>query len=419
MKAIVLGAGVIGVTTAFELARDGHDVTVIEQRQDVGLETSFANGGQVAANHAEPWAAPGVIAKAIKWLGHHDAPLLYRLRLDPALWAWTVEFLSHCREPQFWDNVARILRVALYSRDRFKTLREEVELDYGLRQLGIISIFRDGPEFDQALDRARMMTELGCERRALDRKGCIDLEPALAHATQLLCGGTWSPHDESGDCLAFTQQLADKAKSLGVRFKFNTRVLGLATEGYKITTVKTDHGDVDGDVFVLALGCQSQSLAKTLGLKLHIYPAKGYSVTLPITDPDGDAAPVVSLTDDRYKLVFSRLGDTLRVAGTAEFAGYDTHLDQRRANLTLDTALKLFPDAGQRDQATFWTGLRPATPDGVPLLGRGKHENLLLNTGHGTLGWTMAAGSARIIADLAQGHAPDIDMDGLGWERFA
>ena len=419
MKAIVLGAGVIGVTTAYELARDGHDVTVIEQREDVALETSYANGGQIAANHAEPWAAPGTIAKAIKWLGRYDAPLLYRLRLDPALWAWTLEFLANCSEPKFWENVARILRVALYSRERYKALRDEVDLDYGLRQLGIISIYRDGRGFDLALDRARTMTELGCERRALDRKGCIDLEPALAHSTQLLSGGTWSPHDESGDCLAFTQQLAEKAKALGVTFQFNTRVLGLISEGYKITTAKTDRSDVHGDVFVLALGCHSQAIAKPLGLKLHIYPTKGYSVTLPITNPDGFEAPRVSLTDDQHKLVFSRLGDQLRIAGTAEFSGYNTDLNQRRADLTLDTALKLFPRAGVREQATFWAGLRPSTPDGVPLLGRGKHENLLLNTGHGTLGWTMAAGSARIVADLARGRAPAIDMNGLGWERFA
>jgi len=419
MKAIVLGAGIIGVTTAFELARDGHYVTVIERREDVALETSFANGGQIAANHAEPWAAPGTIAKAIAWLGRKDAPLLYHLRLDPALWAWTVEFFANCREPKFWQNAARILRVALYSRERYKTLRAELDLTYDLNQRGILNIFRDGPEFDQAVERARTLTELGCERRTLDTDACIALEPALAHSTQNLSGGTWSPHDESGDCHTFTRQLAKITKDLGVTFTFNTRVLGLVCDGPKITSVHTDHGDVRGDVFVLAMGCHSQHIAKDLGLNLNIYPAKGYSVTLPITDPHGDHAPRVSLTDDRHKLVFSRLGDRLRVAGTAEFTGYDTHLDQQRAELTLDTALKLFPHAGDRAKATFWTGLRPATPDGVPVLGRGKPENLLLNTGHGTLGWTMAAGSARITADLAQGRTPDIDMDGLGWQRFA
>jgi len=419
MKVIVLGAGVIGVTTAYELARDGHEVTVIEQREGVGLETSFANGGQLAANHAEPWAAPGTIGKAIKWLGRKNAPLLYRLRLDPQLWAWTVEFMANCTEPRFWQNVERILRVALYSRERFQAIRNDEIFNYEHRQHGILNIFRDGSEFGQALERARSMAELGCERRAMDRKGCIELEPALAHSTQLLCGGTWSPHDESGDCFAFTQHLAAKTQNMGVTYKFNTKILGLKEEGYKITTVKTDHGDIDGDMFVLALGCSSQHLAKSLGLKLHIYPAKGYSVSLPITHPDTDEAPHISLTDDRYKLVFSRLGDTLRIAGMAEFSGYNTDINQSRAQHILDTALKLFPSAGHRDQAMLWAGLRPATPDGVPLLGHGKHQNLLLNTGHGTLGWTLAAGSARIIADLANAKSPDIDMDGLGWERFA
>jgi len=419
MKAIVLGAGVIGVTTAYELSRDGHDVTVIERRSDVGLETSFANGGQVAANHAEPWAAPGTILKALKWLGQNDAPLLYRLRLDPALWSWTIEFMSHCSEPRFWENAARILRVALYSRERFKTIRADVDFDYNLNERGIVNIFRGHLEFDLALERARTMKELGCERLAMDRKRCIELEPALAHSTQLLCGGTWSPHDESGDCYAFTHHLAAKTREMGVKYKFDTTITGLEQNHQKITAVKTDNGTFSSDVFVVAMGCQSQHFAKHIGLKLHIYPAKGYSISLPVSEPDNDTAPHVSLTDDRYKLVFSRLGNTMRVAGMAEFSGYDTAIDKKRAHLILDTTLKLFPRAGERDQVEFWAGLRPATPDGVPILGRGKHPNLLLNTGHGTLGWTMAAGSARIIADLANARTPDIDMDGLGWERFS
>ncbi|MBL4691962.1 MAG: D-amino acid dehydrogenase [Magnetovibrio sp.] len=418
MKIIVLGAGIIGVTTAYELSRDGHEVIVVEQREDVGLETSFANGGQLAANHAEPWAAPGTISKALRWLGQKEAPLLYRLRLDPALWAWTLEFLGHCSEPRFWQNVARILRVALYSRDRFKVLRNDLEFDFDLQQRGILNIFRDDTEYEQALIRAQAMTELGCERKAMDAKSCIRLEPALAHSTQPLFGGTWSPHDESGNCFVFTQKLAAKTRDAGVCYQFNTQILGLESDGTQITAVRTNKGVFKGDQFVLAMGCNSQKIAKALGLKLHIYPAKGYSVSLPITHPNSDEAPQVSLTDDRYKLVFSRFGDTFRAAGTAEFSGYNTDVIAHRAQLILDTTLNLFPNLGDPKQAVFWAGLRPATPDGAPLLGRGQHENLLLNTGHGTLGWTMAAGSARIIADLAQNKQPEIDMDGLGPERF-
>lgn len=417
MKIVVLGAGVIGVCSAYELACDGHDVTVIDRRDAVALETSFGNGGQLSADHGEPLASPGVIRRAIKWLGKRDAPLLYRLRLDPALWSWTLKFLANTSEPRFWENAARILRIAQYSRERMtQTLnRETIAFDH--LSTGILDIFQNPLEFDRSLESAHTMKELGCEQKMIDRKGCIELEPSLAHSALLIAGGIYTPRDESGDCYAFTKELADRCSQRGVEFKFNTTVQGFTKNGQKITSVETDQGPVSGDVFVMALGSYSPLFLKDLNLKLPIYPAKGYSVTVPVID---DAmAPKVSITSQDHRLVFSRLGNKLRVAGMLEFNGYDTELNDQRARIVLNNALKMFPRAAERDNAVFWTGLRPMTPDGIPVLGRAKHENLILNTGHGMLGWTMAMGSARVTADLVAGRAPQIDLGGLGWERFS
>lgn len=416
MRVVVLGAGVIGVTSAYELARDGHQVTVIDKREGVALETSLANGGQLSAHHGEPLAQPGVLKLALGWLGKHDAPLLYRLRLDPALWSWTLKFLSNASEPTFWENAARMLRIALYSRERLhETLaRETIAFDH--LKTGILNLHQNPRDFDMSLEHVRAMKELGSERRMLDRKGCVDIEPALGHSTVLFAGGIYTPNDESGDCHAFTTQLAERCVKRNVDFKFKTTVEGFDVDGWKIKSVITDRGRIEGDVFVMALGSYSPRLLESLDLKLPIYPAKGYSVTVPVVN---DAmAPRTSLTSHAHKLVFSRLGNKLRIAGMLEFNGYDTHLDTARARVVLDAALKLFPRAAEPGHAEFWTGLRPLTPDGAPVLGRGKQENMVLNTGHGMLGWTMAMGSARVTADLVAGRAPDIDLDGLTWERF-
>jgi len=417
MKVVVLGAGVIGVTSAYELACDGHDVTVIEQREGVALETSFANGGQLSSDHGEPLAAPGVIQRALKWLGAHDAPLLYRLRLDPALWSWTLKFLANCSGPRYWENAEHILRVTLYSRERMAATLKKETIAFDHLSTGIISVYQDAHEFDRSLEDARIMKELGSERRMLDRKGCIEIEPALAHSALLIAGGIYTPRDESGDCFEFSKALAERCEKRGVTFKFNTTVKGFNRDGWKIATVETDRGPVKGDVFVVALGSYSPRLLKSVDLSLPIYPAKGYSVTLPVID---DAmAPKVSITSQDHKLVFSRLGNKLRAAGMLEFNGYDTELDERRAHLVLKNALQLFPRASEPDNAVLWTGLRPMTPDGAPVIGRARQENLILNTGHGMLGWTMAMGSARITADLVRRHEPHIDLKGLGWERFS
>ena len=421
MKAVVLGAGVIGVTSAYYLAREGFEVEVLDRREGAALETSFANGGQLSANHCEPWAQPGVLWQGLKWLGRHDAPLLYRLRLDPALWAWTLKFLANSKEQYFWENVAKILRMALFSRKQFKELRQETGIEYDLLELGILNIYRNQTDFDVAISRVQAIGELGCERQVLDRAGCIELEPSLANSTDTLVGGTWCPHDESGDAYTFTKELEKKCIQMGVSFRYGVNVHGLNTDMWKVKSVITDAkengGEIKGDVFVLALGSHSPAAVKDMGIKLAIYPIKGYSLTMPITNTM--AAPNISITDTEHKMVFTRLGNRLRAAGTAEFNGYNNEIEANRSAMTMDLATSLFPNACDETKAEFWTGLRPSTPDGVPIIGRGPQENLLLNTGHGTLGWTMAAGSGRIIASLARGVHPEVDISGIGWERFS
>lgn len=417
MKVLVLGAGIVGVTTAYELARDGHDVTVIDRCEGPALETSHANGGQLSWHQAAPLAGPGVVRKALSWLGKHDAPLLYRLRLDPQLWAWTLKFLSNCPSPTYWHNAERMLRVALYARERLHEILKREDITFDHQRGGILKLYQNAPDHRQDCDDIQAWKELGSTKHGLDHKACIELEPALAHSTLNIAGGIHAPSDESGDCYAFTCQLARRAEALGVTFEWNTTVKGLCREGDTITHAITDAGNLDADLFVMALGSYSPLLMKGLDLKLPIYPAKGYSVTVPIIDEA--LAPNVSLTSVAHKLVISRFGDTLRVAGMMDLTGYDTDIHDARARVALHNAMKLFPKALNPDQATFWTGLRPQTPDSVPIVGRAKQQNLILNTGHGMLGWTMAPGTARMVADLANAKAPEIDMDGLSWERFA
>jgi len=416
MKAVVLGAGIVGVSSAYELARDGWEVSVVERLDGVALETSFANGGQLSVDHGEPLAAPGVLKKALKWLGRHDAPLLWRLRLDPALWSWTLRFLANSSSPRYWRNAARILRITLYSRSRMAqtVAREKILFDH--LDHGIISVFQNRADFDRAGQGVEAFKNLNSLRQILDRAGCLAIEPALADSVVPIVGGIHTPHDESGDCYAFTAALADRCRALGVDFRFNTTVTGLTQHGDEIRAVETSRGPITADLFVMALGSYSPQVLKSTGLAVPIYPAKGYSVTLPIAD---DAkAPHMSITSYDHKLVFSRIGGHLRIAGMLEFNGYDTHLDPRRAAVVTANALRLFPGAGVAEQAQPWTGLRPMTPDGAPVLGRARQANLILNTGHGMLGWTMAMGCARVTADLAANRSPEIDVRDLGWKRF-
>lgn len=392
MKVAVLGAGVIGVTTAWYLRQAGHDVQVLDRREGPGLETSFANGGQISADHAAPWAKPGVPLQALKWMTQEDAPLLFRLRADPAQWRWGLQFLRNCTAERYKENAARLQRLGRYSRTQLQDLRNDTGIQYDRAARGILVLYTEGRRFEPAM-------------KTPDE--CIALEPALAAMKDRLTGGRMYPEDESGDAYKFTVGLAKLCEANGVDFEFAVDIEGFSREQEKIAGIRTSKALIQADAYVLALGSYSPLLARPLGIDLPIYPLKGYSVTMPVKDPA--TAWSVSLSDEAHKLVLSRLGDRLRIAGTAELNGYNTAINTVRCEAIVRRVMELFPGAGDPSKATYWAGLRPATPDNLPCVGRTKYPNLFLNTGHGTLGWTHACGSGKIIADLVSGRRPEIE----------
>jgi D-amino-acid dehydrogenase len=417
MKVLVLGAGVLGTATAWYLVQQGHDVTVIERREGAGLETSFANGGQISVCHAEPWANPDAPLKILQWLRRDDSPLLFRLRMDPAQWLWGARFLYECRPARTRENIVQIVKLALYSRAALQELRETTGIEYDALTRGILHYYTDPGEFEQAAKAASIMNELGVDRDLKTVDEAVAIEPALAHARDRIVGATYTSTDESGDAHKFTVNLAKMAEARGVRFLYGRTIQAAGTEGNRVAGIVVKHGDgkdttLTADAYVVALGSYSPLLTGPIGLYLPIYPAKGYSASVPIADPA--LAPTVSLTDDSAKIVFSRLGERLRIAGTAELSGYSTDLNAVRCEALIRRAREMFPGAGDCDRATFWTGLRPSTPSNVPLIGRTKYPNLFLNTGHGTLGWTMACGSGRALADIISGRKPEVDFKFAG-----
>ncbi|HZX29818.1 MAG TPA: D-amino acid dehydrogenase [Rhodocyclaceae bacterium] len=412
MRILVLGSGVVGTASAWYLARAGHEVTVVDRQPGSGLETSFANGGQISVSHAEPWANPHVLPKALKWLGREDAPLLFRWRLDPALWRWIMRFLVQCLPGNTRANIRSIVSLALYSRSCLQALRREVDLDYDHLERGILHIYTDQDEFAGAVKAARLMAEFGLEREPIDAERCVQIEPALGRIRHMLVGGDYTAGDESGDAHKFTRHLAEKAAERGVTFRYGLAVEQLATAGGQIAGVvaKGERGGelLTADAYVVCLGSYSPLLARPVGVYLPVYPAKGYSATIPLSE--ASIAPTVSLTDDEHKLVFSRLGQRLRIAGTAEFNGYNLDLNHVRCQALLRRVSQLFPDLRPAGDPELWTGLRPATPSNVPIIGRKVYPNLWFNTGHGTLGWTMACGSGAALAELMSGRRPEVEF---------
>ncbi len=412
MHILVLGAGVVGTTTAWFLQKRGYQVTVIDRQTQAGLETSYANGGQVSVSHAEPWANPSAPLKVLKWLFQPDAPLLFRPRLDPAQWRWALAFLTQCTPAKSAHNIRQMVNLGTYSRSQLQALRQELGLEYDQLEKGILHFYTNPAEFDAAIEPTRIMQELGCDRQIIDANRAVELEPALAPIKDRIAGATYTSEDESGDARKFTQELAKRCQEAGVRFLYGTEVLGFERAGDRILGVNTlkqgRHETVRADSYVLSLGSYSAILARQLGLVLNIYPAKGYSITVPVKNPD--AAFNVSLTDDEYKLVYSRLGDRLRVAGTAELSGYTRDLNLTRCRAIVRRTAEIMPEAGDWDKAEFWTGLRPATPSNVPYIGKSHLNNLYLNTGHGTLGWTHSCGSAAALADIVAGTKPEVDF---------
>ena len=416
MKIIVLGAGVVGTTTAYYLGRAGHEVTVLDRQPAAGMETSFANAGQVSPGYSAPWAGPGVPLKAVKWMMMTHRPLVIRPLLDPFMWRWMVLMLSNCTEVAYHSNKGRMVRLAEYSRDCLIALRADTGLAYDDRQRGTLQLFRTQKQLDHVAEDTSVLDEGGVPYEVLDPAGCRAAEPALAYAKGTILGGLRLPGDETGDAHQFTQRLAAYAAAQGVVFHHGVTVDRLEHEAGRITAVVADGQRHTAEHYVVAFGSFSRALLVPLGIDIPVYPVKGYSITVPIER--ADAAPVSTVMDETYKVAITRLGDRIRVGGTAELAGFSAVLSEpRRATLEYSVS-DLFPEGGDVRKATFWTGLRPMTPDGTPIIGPTRFANLSLNTGHGTLGWTMACGSARVLADLLSGTAPEIEAGDLAFSRY-
>ncbi len=426
MKVLVLGSGLLGVSSAYYLSQLGHEVTVVDRQAHPAAETSFANGGQISVSHAEPWANPSAPLKVLQWLGKEDAPLLFRIRADMRQWLWGLQFLRECTPARTRYNIEQIVRLGTYSRDMLQALRRDTGLQYDQRTQGILHFYTSQKEFDGAHGPAQQMRELGCDRRVISAEEAIKLEPALAHMRGQLAGATYTAEDESGDANRFARELVKLCEAAGVKFLMSHTITALREAGGQLEHVEATDSEgrfqrLRADSYVLAMGSLSPLYTAPLGIHLPIYPAKGYSVTMPVKD--ARMAHQVSLTDDEYKLVFSRLtgpgSDRLRIAGTAEFNGYDRDLNRVRCEAIVRRVEQLFPGAGDATQASYWTGLRPATPSNVPIIGKSKLPNLFFNSGHGTLGWTHACGSGKSIARIVSGLAPEVDFAFCGLSSTA
>ena len=416
MRVIVLGSGVIGVTLAYYLAKAGHAVTVVDRQSGPALETSYANAGEISPGYAAPWAAPGIPLKALKWAFMRHRPLVIWPMMDPAMWRWGLGMLRNCTAARYEINKNRMVRLAEYSRDCLRALRAETGIRYDERSLGTLQLFRTQKQLDGTAKDVAVLRDAGVPYELLDRDGCVRAEPALALVKEKISGGLRLPGDETGDCFKFTQALARIAEGLGVAFRFGVAIRHLLQEGDRVTGVATDAGNLQADAYIVALGSYSPKLVAPLGIRLGIYPIKGYSITVPITDPAG--APESTVMDETFKVAVTRLGDRIRVGGTAEIAGYSLKLRQGRRDTLDHVVTDLFPRGGDVAKAEFWTGLRPMTPDGTPIIGETRYRNLYFSTGHGTLGWTMAAGSGRVMADVISGRQPAISLEGLTLERY-
>ncbi len=416
MKIVILGAGVIGVTSAWYLAQAGHKVTVIDRQPAPAQETSFANAGEVSPGYSAPWAAPGIPVKALKWMFQRHAPLIVQPRPDLAKLSWLARMLMNCTPEAYKVNKARMVRLAEYSRDCLQDLREETGVAYDERTRGTLQLFRTQKQLDGAGGDTAVLDEFGVPYEVLDRAGCVGAEPALAPVRDKIAGGLRLPGDETGDCFKFTQGLARLAEAAGVRFRFGVTITDIAHDSMGVAAVHTDAGPFRADRYVLALGSYSPFILKQIGIHIPVYPVKGYSITVPITDPA--SAPESTIMDETYKVAITRLGDRIRVGGTAEIAGYDLSLHNSRRETLEHSVVDLFPLGGDVARAEFWSGLRPMTPDGTPIVGASGLANLWLNTGHGTLGWTMACGSGHVIADMIGGKTPAIEVHDLGIARY-
>jgi D-amino-acid dehydrogenase len=416
MKILVLGSGVVGTSSAYYLAKAGHEVEVIDRQPGAGLETSFANAGQISPGYAAPWAGPGVPVKALKWLMMRHRPFVIWPRADMRLGFWLAQMLANCTEHAYGVNKARMVRLAEYSRDVLRDLRRDTGITYDHRERGTLQLFRTRKQLDHVGADTKVLAAFGVRYEILDPSGCVAAEPALASARGRIVGGLRLPDDETGDAYLFTTRLAELAERLGVRFRYGVTIRRLLREGGEIQGVETDAGVSMADAYVVALGSYSPALLRPLGIRLPVYPVKGYSISVPIMD--AARSPASTVMDETFKVAITRLGDRIRVGGTAELTGFNLGLRAPRRRALEHSVSDLFPDGGDLRRATFWTGLRPMTPDGTPIVGATPFSNLYVNTGHGTLGWTMACGSGRVLADVVSARNPEIDVRDLGIARY-
>lgn len=417
MKVLVLGSGVIGVTTAWYLAKAGNEVTVVDRLDTPATETSYANAGMLSFDYSTPWGAPGVPLKAIKWMLQDISPLYFNVKeFDLNTIGWMLKMLGQCSSQAFDVNKERMLRVARYSAECFRELNSELTLDYDVRMKGTLEVFRSQKEMDAAASDVAVLERCNVPHEMVDVDACIKQEPALANVKDKIVGGLYLPGDGTGDCYKFTNALAEECRKLGVTFMMNTEIQSIETARGQVTGVKTSAGELKADKYVVALGTYAPLLLNKIGIKLPIYPLKGYSLTMPIIDES--KAPVSTVMDQKYKVAVTRFDDRIRVGGIAEITNFNKDLNPKRRGAIEFTVRDLFPGGGDVDNAEFWTGLRPMTPDSVPILGETPYDNLILNSGHGTLGWTMSLGASKFVADIVNGKQPDISPDGLSMARY-
>lgn len=417
MKVIVLGSGVIGVTSAWYLQKAGHEVLVIDRQPTAARETSFANAGQLSFGYTTPWAAPGLPLKAIKWMLRPHSPLIIHPRPSLSMLSWLYAMLKNCDLNRYQHNKSLMLRISSYSRLCFQILRAETGIQYNGLQKGTIQLFRNQKQMDQIHKDVDVLKEDGVHFEILDAAGCIALEPGLQGMAASIAGGLRTPQDETGDCQIFTQHLAELAKSRGVTFQYDTQILELEHDNHKVLSLKTNHGTQRADAYLVCMAAFSPQLLTPLGLRTPIYPVKGYSLTYPIKNEA--LAPRSTVLDDIYKVAITRLGDSIRVGGTAEVSDYNIRLTTARRKTLFAALDMMFPGSyDQTHSPALWSGLRPVTPDSVPILGKTPYSNLFTNAGHGTLGWTMAAGCGQFIADLISGQKPAIDPTNLDISRY-
>lgn len=415
MKIIVLGSGLLGVTTAYELGRRGHEVAVIDRQAESGRECSYANGGELSYSWAEPWATPGLLPKLPKWLLDPSSPLVFRLRVDPLMWKWAWMFLKNCTAERAAINCSTLLMLGMYSKRKLEEIRRDTGIEFDYAESGVLHIYGARREFDAARQQADFQAKFGNAQRVLSRDECLNLEPALKHSPATISGGIHAFGDEIGDAFLYCNALAKVAAARhGVTFHYGVTIKKLLVENETIAAVETSQGEISADAYVMALGAYSALHLRRLGIPVPVYPMKGYSVTLPADE----FCPQGSIADDSRKIVYTRLGTQLRVAGTAEFAGYNDRINNRRVAPIVKAGKATFPKIDWGSITQKWACLRPSTPDGPPIVGRTPYANLYLNTGHGTLGWTQAAGSAAITADIVEGKTPEILTPGISLERY-